>query len=121
MSYHISGGSRKAPRRPAHRHGPLADEEIARRQLLRDVINRLDYEDLKMSMTKERRRVKNSHLISGLGGSCHDVFIHATDVVLPKIEGVLWELRSLEEAGTLRMKQIDISLAELCTAQDCDA
>ena len=121
MSYHISGGSRKVTRRPAQKHGSLAEEELTRRQLLRDVINRLDYEDLKISMTKQRRHVKNSHLLSGLGGSCHDVFIHATDVVLPKIEGVLWELRSLEESGTLRMKQIDISLAELCTEQDGDA
>jgi len=121
MFNHFSGGSRNEPGRPPHRHGPPAEEELARRQLLRDVISRLDYEDIKKSMAKQRRRMKNSHIISGLSGSCHDVFVHAADVILPKIEGVLRELRSSEEHGTLRMEQIDISLAELFAEQEGEA
>jgi len=121
MFIHFSGGSRNVTGRPPQRHGPPAEEELARRQLLRDVINRLDYEDIKKSMTKERKHRKDSHIISGLSGSCHDVFVHAADVILPKIEGVLRELRSSEEHGTLRMEQIDISLAELLAEQEGEA
>jgi len=121
MFYHFSGGSRKVIGRLPRRHGPPAEEELARRQLLRDVISRLDYEDIKKSMTKERRRRKDSHIISGLSGSYHDIFVHAADVILPKIEGILRELRSSEEHGTLRMEQIDISLAELLAEQEGEA
>jgi len=121
MKHYDSGGLKMISGKPHKRRHPHTEEELARRQLLRDVINRLDYEDLKHSMVKERKRSKVSHISSGLGGSHHDVYTHAQDVVLPKVERILMDLRALEEKDTLRMRQIDISLAELCAPREGDA
>jgi len=64
----------------------------------------------------------NGHNGNGYNGNGHNghgnearrsMVIPAADVILPKIEGILLELKAGERKGTMRMRQIDLSLAEI--------
>jgi len=114
MINNISGRYSMVAHRSPRKHGALSEAEITRRQLMRDVMNRLDYEDIKKSMIKDRKRLNEHPATSEPGALHHDVFTPAADVILPKIEGILMDLRSTEDERTLRMEQIEISLAEIC-------
>jgi len=118
MTNNITGGVRTVPKNPIRKLWPLPEEEVVRRQLVRDVMNRLDYDDLKQSMFHDRKRFSDSIILSGIAGVRTDALTPAADAILTKIEGILTEFKATEEKGTLRMKQIEISLAELGVRQD---
>ena len=99
--------------RPSQKFGALPEEEVARRQLVRDVIGRLDYNDIKMSMIPDRRRQSDASLPNGSRASSLGTTAPAPDVILPKIECILKEFRASEKNDSLRMRQIDLSLAVL--------
>jgi len=113
MINNISGGKHITLRKHHHKAGHIPEEELARRQLMRDVISRLDYNDVKKSVLHDRKRFHDSTPHSMKHGSRTEHVTPAPDVILPKIERILIELRQTEEKGTIRMKQIEISLAEL--------
>ena len=114
----FSSGSRTATKKPPKKLYPTSEEELTRRHLLRDVLNRLDYNDLKKNITHDRRHPNEPTASMGRADVCADSLTPAADVILRKIENILIDLRSTEETGSMRMKQIDISLAELSVCHD---
>jgi len=109
--------------KPAQVLGPLPEEEVVRRQLMREVISRLDYHDVKRSLRHDRRFLNDAAMAHGHGAR-RRAAVPAADVILPKIEGILLELKERERIDSIRMRHIDHTLAELAAsiakhAADC--
>ena len=79
---------------------------------MRDVMSRLDYNDVKRSLRHDRKFLNDAIMVRGKGPR-RSAATPAADVILPKIEGILMELKARESHGTARMRQIDLSLADL--------
>ena len=83
---------------------------------MRDVINRLDYDDVKTSMTHGRRCPNEAIMAHSPRKPKKGAVTPAPEVILPKIECILNELKAAEEKNSPRMRHIDHSLAELSAA-----
>ena len=112
MIKQLSPGVSMPTKKYTQRLGPLSEEELARRQLMRDVMSRLDYNDVKRSLKHDRRFLNDAIMAHG-NGSKRSAVTPAADVILPKIEGILMEFKARESNDTVMMRQIDLSLAEL--------
>ena len=117
MMKHFSYGSDTAERKHFKKLGPLPEEEVARRQLMRDVINRLDYDDVKTSMTHGRRCPNEAIMAHSHRKPKKGAVTPALEVIIPKLECILKDLRAAEEKNSPRMRHIDHSLAELSAAK----
>jgi len=115
MIKQLSHGVGMPVKKPAQILGSLPDDELARRQLMRDVMSRLDYNDVKRSLKHDLRFLNDAAMARGPRWSA---VTPAADVILPKIEGILMEFKARESDGTARMRQIDLSLAELAATME---
>ena len=113
MTNNITGIYRISARKPIHRYDPLTEEEAAHRQLVREVMSRLDYNYAMANMRQGRRRFNDAFVAQGAGGPRPGVFIPASGAMLSSIESTLQGFKSTESDGTVRMRQIDAWLAEL--------
>jgi len=89
------------------------EEELVHWQLVRDVMSRIDFNEVKSSMSQERGRFKEVFAAQLSGESKSSAFVPALDTITAKIENVLMELKATEQTGTLRMCQIESRLAEI--------
>ena len=92
-------------------HAPLTEEELAQRQLTRDVMNRLDVKEVSASLAQGRQRFNEAHAAQG-GGPRPAALIPHSEAIQAKMAAILLELRDNEESGTTRMSLIDRWLAE---------
>ena len=113
----VSENNHAAEHKPPPINGPLSEEELTRRQLVRDVMNRLDYYDLKKSMNQGQRRINVMFTAQMPGEQRPGMPVPSSGAILAKIEKILMDLRAEEKKGSMRMKQIDIWLAEFGTKQ----
>jgi len=121
MTNRFSGVYRISARKPTHRFSPISEDEAVHRQLLRDVMSILDFSDEKSSLRQGRRRFSDAFVALGTGGPRPGLFIPASDFFLNSVIRILLELKSTEDAGTQRMSQIDVWLAELGKANKSEA
>ena len=91
--------------------GPLTEEDIEQRKLVRELMSSLDFKAVKLSMTQGRRRFTDAHEAQGGGPRPGALIAHSDDVV-DKMVAVLKDLRLKEKDGSLRMSLIDKMLAE---------
>jgi len=113
MTNSISGTFRISARKPVRRQTPISEEEAAHRQLVRDVMSRVDFKEVKPSMAFGRRRWDDAFVAQGTGGPRPGVYIPASGERLTCINSTLLAFKASEKDGTMRMKQIDQWLSEL--------
>jgi len=115
MVNNVSGRDRTVHQKQ-QRTGPLTEEDIEQRKLVRELMSSLDFKDVKLSMTQGRRRFTDAHNAQGGGPRPGALIAHSDDVV-DKMVKVLKNLRSKEKDGSLRMSLIDKMLADFETQE----
>ena len=91
--------------------GPLTEEDIEQRLLVRDIMSRQNFNDVKLSMAAGRRRFTDSHEANG-GGTRPGVLIAHSEKQRNQIISILEDLRKSTQEGSTRMNLIDKMLAE---------
>ena len=91
--------------------GPLTEEDIEQRLLVRDIMSRQNFNDVKISMAAGRRRFTSAHEAQG-GGARPGVLIAHSEAQRNQIIGILEDLRKSTQEGSTRMNLIDKMLAE---------
>jgi len=92
---------------------PPTEEEMVHRQLVRDVINCLDYYDVKHCITRGGRHFSEAHTAHCAEKPVFTAFTPGSGTIESKIVNILMEFKATEEKDTLRMRQIEARLAEL--------
>ena len=117
MTNSISGSHQKEGEISAQVSFMLTEEEEVHRQLVRDVMSRLDYDDVKLNAAHNRKRDGEVHEAHCADENKSTLFIPVSDRIKAKIKNTLLELKATEQNGTLRMKQINARLAEFGEAK----
>ena len=117
MLSNVSGITLKEVVNPSRIRGQLTEEDVVHRQLMRDVMSRIDFNDIKARMPQERRTFSEVHAAQTLPGARQAVFTLALEPIAEKIESVLIELKASEKKDTTRMRQIEARLAEFRAAR----
>jgi hypothetical protein len=111
MISNISEQNQMPLRMPFYKHKPITKDDMERSKLVFDVVDRLDYDDVKSIIMQEMACHDVQEMLDE-EMSMRDAFCES-DAILARIKSILLEFRAAEKSGTPRMMQIDRSLAAL--------
>ena len=114
----ISGLNLKEVVKPPRIKGDLTEDELVHRQLVRDVMSRIDFYEIRSSLPQDRSHFSEVFAAQIAGKSRPTAFPSALRPLMEKIESVLLELKAMESNDSPRMCQIEERLAEFSTARN---
>jgi len=104
--------------RPQKTKDELTEEERVHRQLVNEVMSRFDFDEARANFAQERKRSNDSRIARSAGGLKPTAYVPPAELVKSKIKLILLDLKATEEKDSLRMRQIEMRLAELDAKDD---